>query len=139
MSDSDPSINPITEKVVSRLSKTIHVVLLKNADGRLELLMDPGLNKPWMANSSNVLRNRKMADFQAKAHDGMAASWEDAFRLLKADDPHFEHRLHERVESAMNQFKLPHGQSVATPESQPVQQSGIVLDAKGNPTPNGNN
>lgn len=83
--------NPALDSAVYRLSRTIYVVLFRQKDGRLNLVPDPGMGKPWSS------KNKRMADQVAKEHGGEARTWQEAFDLLKKDDPEFERRLTDAV------------------------------------------
>lgn len=82
---------PTPDSIAWRLAKTTYVVLVKDDQGRLTLIADPGMNQPWHS------QNKRFADTVASECDGMAATWEDAFKLLLKDNPKFEHQLHERI------------------------------------------
>lgn len=68
--------------IVHRLAKTTWVVLYKTPPspryptGQLTLLLEPGIGKVWS------IHNRAIAELHAKENNGMAATWEEAFRLL---------------------------------------------------------
>jgi hypothetical protein len=85
-------------------AQTTYVVLLKH-QGKLTLLVDPGLNRPWSS------PNKKFADFQATACDGMAETVENAWALLLKENPLFEKQL---VEGLSNQQI---NRNVLTPEN----------------------
>lgn len=85
---------PFESNVLARLSKSIFVILMKDSNGRLTLLADPGMNRPWSS------KNKRLADFHAKACDGEARTWSEAFSLLLKENPGFEKELIERVANA---------------------------------------
>lgn len=68
--------------IINRLAKITYVVLYKTKPspqhprGQLTLLIEPGLNKVWS------IRNKSIAEFHAKENNGMACTWEEAWRLL---------------------------------------------------------
>ena len=73
------------DKIIQRLSKTVYVVLYKTRPsprfptGQLTLLLSPGENKPWSSH------NKLLAEHHATENRGMAATWEDAWRLLSKE------------------------------------------------------
>lgn len=73
------------------LANSIYVVLIKDREGHLTLVAEPGLQRPWSS------KNKKFADFIAHEADGMAATWREAFTLLLKENPMFEKQLHERI------------------------------------------
>ena len=74
-----------------RIAKTTYVILLRGDDGKPNLLVDPGLNKPWSTT------NKKLADFHASECDGEARTYEDALNILVKANPTFEKVLHENL------------------------------------------
>lgn len=133
----------IFDRISAKISKKCWVILLKDDSGKLTLLADPGLNRPWSANGPNPLRNQKTAEFHAKNCGGMAATWEDAFRLLRAEQPDFEKRLAERALSAQDaqkQFRLPRGNTIPDPSpSDGLAGTPLIVDKNGRPASNGHN
>lgn len=89
-------MNPF-DSIANRLGKTMWVVLVKDAKGKLTLLADPGMGMPWHAKGPNPLRNQRTAEFHAKECDGMACTWSDAFALLRKENPQFEKQLHDNL------------------------------------------
>lgn len=85
------STGPTPDSIAWRLAKTTYVVLVKDDQGKLTLIADPGLGQPWHS------RNKRFADQVASECNGMAATYEDAFKLLLKDNPHFEKQLHDRL------------------------------------------
>lgn len=84
----------VEDMIASRLAKQIYVVLVKDDHGKLTLIVDPGLGKPW--NTKRKLH----AEQVAKECDGMAATIEEAHRLLLKENPFFERSLVDRVQRA---------------------------------------
>lgn len=70
------------DPIINRLAKTIFVVLYKtkptprHPTGQLTLLTEPGEGTVWS------IHNKAVAEHHAKLNNGMAATWEDAYRLL---------------------------------------------------------
>lgn len=70
------------EPIISRLSKSIWVVLYKTRPspryprGQLTLLTDPGEDKPWSTH------NQMLAKHHADLNKGQAATWGEAYSLL---------------------------------------------------------
>lgn len=116
-------MNPL-EHITSRLAKKIYVILMKDDDGKLTLLVDTGLNRPWCANSENVLRNKKLAEFHAHECGGMAATYEDAFSLLKKANPNFEKKLVDNLKRKAR---------IVESSLSKDQKTGIIYDKHGNP------
>lgn len=116
-------MNPL-EHITSRLSKRIYVILMKGDDGKLTLLVDTGLNRPWCANSDNILRNKKLAEFHASECGGMAATYEDAFSLLRKENPNFEKSL---VDNLKRKARIV--ESKLTKDTK----TGIIFDKHGRP------
>lgn len=83
---------------LQQLSRGIYVILLKDTQGRLTLLADPGMSRPWSS------KNKRLADFHAKECDGEARTWEDAFNLLVKEHPTFEKELVERIAKKAQDF-----------------------------------
>ena len=71
--------------------KEIYVVLLKNDQGKLDLLADPGLGKPWSS------KNKRLADFHAKQNNGEARTCAEAWDILLKANPLFEKDLFDRI------------------------------------------
>ncbi len=116
------------EGIAKRLSNRIYVIVVKDPAGKLTLLADPGMDKPWCANSTSVMRNKKLADFHAAQCDGMACTWSEAFSLLMKENPLFEKQLYERLRT-----------SARIPDPLPQdKQTGQILDKNGNPISNRN-
>lgn len=88
------SMLPFEHNHIAMLSKSIYVVLMKDSKGKLTLLADPGMNKPWSS------KNKRLADFHAHECDGEARTWGEAFALLLKENPGFEKELIERVAKA---------------------------------------
>lgn len=82
----------VFDNIASRLAKKIYVVLVKDEKGRLTLIVDPGMNKPWST------KLQKHAEQVAKECDGMAATVDEAHRLLLKENPLFEKSLVDRIE-----------------------------------------
>lgn len=83
------------------LSDSVYVVLMKDDRGRLTLLADPGMRRPWSS------KNKRLADFHAKECDGEARTWGEAFSLLLKAYPGFEKELYERVAKASHDITKP--------------------------------
>ncbi len=83
------------DKVLHFASSTF-VVLMKDQKGRLTLLADPGMDRPWSS------KNKKLADFHAKECNGEARTWGEAFSLLQKEYPQFEKELVERIAKKAN-------------------------------------
>jgi hypothetical protein len=81
---------PNPEDIAWRIAKTTFVIIVKD-EGRLNLIVDPGLNRPWSTKS------RKFADTVAKECDGMVATYAEAVDLLMKDNPDYEKMLHDRL------------------------------------------
>lgn len=70
------------EPIVSRLAKTVYVVLFRTRPsaqhprGQLTLLEEPGENKPWSTH------NLMIAKHHADLNKGQAATWAEAYSLL---------------------------------------------------------
>jgi hypothetical protein len=86
--------------IIDRLAKTIYVILLRDAKGKLTLLADPGLNRPWSS------KNKKLADFHASQCDGEARTYGEAFELLRKEHPDLEKTLTARIAHAAKQQTL---------------------------------
>ena len=85
---------PYDINILQRLSKSLFVVILKDDSGNLTLLASPGENKPWYT------KNKRIADFHAKANSGMACTWGEAWSLLLKAYPGFEDELIQRIAKA---------------------------------------
>lgn len=72
-------------------SNSIWVVLMKDDRGKLTLLVDHALHRPWSC------ENRKLAEFQAKNCNGEARLWKDAWDLLMKEYPNLEKSLVEKL------------------------------------------
>jgi hypothetical protein len=120
--------NP-ADHIANRLAKTTYVIVLKDQQGKLTLLADPGLGRPWSAGGPNPLRNQKTAEFHAKNCDGMACTWEEAFRLLQKEDPGFEKKLYDQLKT---KAKILDAQIFKN------QRTGQLIDKHGNPIPPAN-
>lgn len=92
--------------IVSRLSKTIYVVLYKTApsprhpQGQLTLLIEPGINKVWSS------RNQMLAKHHADLNKGQASTWQDAWNLLVKEYgslDRLENDLAERIRLAQDE------------------------------------
>lgn len=84
---------PSISSLVYRIAKTTYVVLVRHQpSGVLTLVKDPGLNKPWSS------KNKRRADMVAKDCGGEARTWEDAFNLLRKENPGFEKHLIENLD-----------------------------------------
>jgi hypothetical protein len=81
---------PTPEDIAWRIAKTTFVVLIRH-EGKLNLIVDPGLNQPWST------KQRKHADIVAKECDGMVATYAEAVDLLMKDNPQFEKSLYDRL------------------------------------------
>lgn len=92
--------NSAFNAVFNRVAKSIYVVVGKNSEGRLSILQDPGMGKPWSS------KNKKLADFHAKQNNGAVYTAEDAFSLLLKENPNFERDLVERAQSKSKTFDL---------------------------------
>lgn len=102
------SFDPVA---LQRISRGTYVILLKDAQGKLTLLADPGMSRPWSS------KNRAIAKFHAGECDGEARTWEEAFKLLIKEYPTFEKELIERIakksqdvtKTILDQNSLKHG------------------------------
>lgn len=74
---------------------------MKDNQGKMTLLADPGMNKPWSSH------NKRLADFHASQCDGEARTWAEAFSLLLKDNPGFEKELIERVANTQHDITRP--------------------------------
>lgn len=96
--------NPLTalsERIALRIAKTSFVVVVKDGD-TLNLIVDMGLNRPWSS------KNKKHADIVAKECDGMACTFEEAFKLLlkqEGSSEQLERALVERMRNLPKQGK----------------------------------
>lgn len=79
------------DHIAWRIAKTTYVVLMKDSNGKLNLVVDIGMGRPWSS------KNKKMADQVASECDGMAATFEEAFKLLIKDNPAYEKDLEKLV------------------------------------------
>lgn len=85
-------MNPnLFELGVAIKSRELYVILMKDDEGRLTLLADPGQGKPWYS------KNKKLADYHAKECNGEARTWQEAFDLLCKAHPEFEKELYQRI------------------------------------------
>lgn len=92
MSSNIINTNSTPDEIAWRIAKTTYVILVKDDQGRTNLLVDTGLNKPWS------IRNKRLADFHAKECDGEARTYEEALSILMKENPMFEKVLYERLE-----------------------------------------
>ena len=109
------------DEITYRLAKTIYVVLYRQPDGRLNLVPDPGMDRPW----SN--KNKRLADQVAKEHNGEARTWQEAFDLLRKDDPEIEKRLVDAIQKK---------QQIVNTKKSLIQQPNTILNQHGKPTSN---
>lgn len=129
---------PFNEQHIASLSSRIYVILLKDAQGRLTLLADPGMNQPWSS------KNKRLADFHAHQCDGEARTWAEAFALLVKENPGFEKELVERIarraqdftKSQLDKNSLKHGINTNGHADLNGNSSGTILGADGKPTTN---
>ena len=89
---------PFSTDSINILSNTVYVIIMKDSNGRLTLLADPGLNQPWSS------KNKRLADFHARECDGEARTWKEAFALLLKENPGFEKELTERIAKRAQDF-----------------------------------
>lgn len=89
--------NPI-DHIFDRVTKTTYVILIRRPGKKLNLVVDPGLARPWSS------KNKRLADFHARQNRGEARTVEDAFALLKQDNPKFEEELYGRIQAKADQF-----------------------------------
>ncbi len=82
------------DHIALRIAKQTFVVLIKGDDGKPNLVVDPGMGRPWSS------RNKRFADQVAKECDGEARTWEEAFKIIKKAHPEFERELHARIANA---------------------------------------
>ncbi len=87
-------MNTPFEAMAARLATTTYVILLRDNEGKLTLLADPGMGRPWSG------RNKRLADFHARQCNGEARTWAEAFALLKKEAPNLEDVLYDRVKTA---------------------------------------
>lgn len=106
------------DEITYRLAKTIYVVLYKQPDGKLNLVPDPGMGKPWSS------KNKRFADQVAKEHNGEARTWQEAFDLLRKDDPHFEQRLVDAIQKK---------QQIVNTKKSLIQNPNTILNQHGKP------
>ena len=83
--------HPFLDYLVAKKAKTVYVILLKDDQGRVALLADPGQKLPWHGTNLNL------AKFYATSCNGEAHTWQSAFDILKKDNPKFEKDLYERI------------------------------------------
>ena len=132
-----PDFGPTS--IFSRIAKNTYVILLKDTQGNLTLLADPGMSRPWSS------KNKNIANFHAEECDGMASTFEEAFKLLLKENPNFEKELHERLEKRIVQDttktkldlnSLKHGinTNAHTPKN-----DGTILGSSGKPLDPTNN
>ena len=116
-----------------------YVILMKDAAGRLTLLADPGMDRPWSS------KNKRLADFHASECDGEARTFEEAWKLLIKEHPTFEKELIERIQKKttdvtkkiLDANSLKHG--INTNATRPSTPDGTILDGSGNAVPPSNN
>ena len=129
---------PFNAQHIHSLSQRIYVILMKDAQGNLTLLADPGMNQPWSS------KNKRLADFHAKQCDGEARTWGEAFALLAKDNPGFEKELVERVAQRAQDFtktqldknSQAHGINTNGHADINGNASGTILGPNGKPTNN---
>lgn len=122
----------------SRIAKSTYVVLMKDEFGKLTLLADPGMNRPAS------YKSKQLAEFHAKECDGMAETFEDAFKLLIKETPGFEKELQARLEKKLtdttktflDQNSLKHGINTNAHRNP---NDGTILGANGTPIDPTNN
>lgn len=108
------------DSIIHRLAKTVYVVLYKtkpsprHPTGQLTLLIEPGTQKVWS------IHNKSVAELHAKENNGMAATWEEAWRLLEK-----EYGTLSRLEDELMQRAV---------KAQEATSGGMVLDDKGRPS-----
>ena len=116
-----------------------YVILMKDNRGKLTLLADPGMDRPWSS------KNKRLADFHASQCDGEARSFEEAWQLLIKEHPTFEKELVERIQkkttditkSILDQHSLKHGINTNAEHHRNI--DGTILDGSGRPVPPTNN
>lgn len=111
----------IRDRLMWRIGKTTYVVLIKDGD-ILNLIVDPGLGKPW---SSKL---KKMADQVADECGGMACTFDEAWSLLikhnmKGDMGNLERALIDAIAQKAKIVKHKYAKTETT----------TILDANGNP------
>lgn len=108
------------DRVSWRVAKLNYVVVVKDK-GFLNLIVDPGLGKPWST------KQKRHAEKVASECDGMACTFEEALKLLIKEnvgsEKLFEKHLLDRVKQ---QAKIKEAQLFKT-------QSGVIVDKHGNP------
>jgi hypothetical protein len=130
-----PDFSPTS--AFSRIAKNTYVILMKDDQGKLTLLADPGMKRPWSGKS------KRLADFHAKQCDGMACTFEEAWKLLIKEYPMFEAELHARLEkkltdttkTILDQNSLAHGINTNAPRNE----DGTILGLDGKPVDPTNN
>ncbi len=117
------------DQIAWRIAKTTFVILIRGDDGKLTLIVDPGLAKPWST------KQRKFADIVAKECDGMVATLEDALKLLMKEYPDFEGTMWERLEQKQKQHDIVKAKRQAAMIEQAIMKAGkdpsILIDPKG--------
>lgn len=123
---------PFSTDALTRFTRGTYVILLKDPQGKLTLLADPGMNRPWSS------KNYAVAKFHASECDGEARNFEEAFKLLLKEHPGFEKELLERIartsqdltKTILDQNSLKHGINTNAHSS-----PGTILDGSGNAVP----
>lgn len=95
MPDIITDLSSTPDMIAWRIAKTTYVILVKH-EGKLNLIVDPGLNRPWST------KNKKYADIVAQEAGGEARTYEDALALLIKDNPGFTKVLHDRIAEKAN-------------------------------------
>lgn len=92
-------MNDAFNTIFTRVAKKTYVVVGKAPDGKLSLLQDPGLGRPWSS------KNLRLAQFHASQNKGQAMTAEDAFSALRKSRPELEDELFKRIEAKSSQFQ----------------------------------
>lgn len=120
-----------------KFTRNTYVILMKDGRGKLTLLADPGMNRPWSS------KNKRLADFHASQCDGEARTFDEAWRLLIKEHPAFEKELVERIKKKstdltkkiLDQHSLQHGINTNAQRNS----DGTILDGSGRPADPTNN
>lgn len=91
-------MNDAFNQIFNRIAKKTYVVVGKAQDGKLSLLTDPGMSKPWSST------NLRLAQFHASQNNGQAMTAEDAMKALLKSRPEFEDELYKRIDAKTSQF-----------------------------------
>lgn len=83
--------------IVDRKSRSLYVILVKTADGKPTLVVDPGTKLPYRN------ENKRVADYMAKLHGGEARTWAEAWSILTKAHPTLEKDMVKLISHGPNQ------------------------------------